>query len=274
MTTSNRTVFPIATVIAFAALFTLGGCGGECPPVPPCPAPNPLISRQESGFSVTPGTSISGAIRVIIVSTDAQNQPLDTDTIAPTATQFYQYGPSAIRPIQLRFTYLDSIGQKLAGDELRIDDSEINSGGITALDIVVGLTPPEPPVSTGTDCPSMASQPIATGTGSVNFSWVPTDWFKVIVAHNNVTKTFILNSKAASGGVGAGSVTLYGTSDVFNCLNNPAVTLSEDEKSGFVETSSTTVTCTVTGTDNNDNQTPRRITIVGPSGCNIAVMKK
>jgi hypothetical protein len=273
MTASNKIFVSIGMAIALTSLLMIGGCCDQCPPATPvapqCLAPNPLVARQASGFSVSPGTNIAGAVNVIIISSDAQNQVLDTDTLGVTATQFYQYGPTAIRPIQLKFTYQDSSGQKLAEDVLRVDDSETNTGGVTALDVVLGKTAPNPPSS----CPSTASQPIVTGTGSVNFAWAPEDWFKVIIVHNNVTKTFGLLVKPPAGGVGPGLITLL-KGDDFSCLGNVAITLSEDEKSAAVETSSSTVTCTVSGTDNNDNQTPRRIYIVGPTGCNIAVMKK
>ena len=276
MATSNKTIFATGKAMTFVLLAFLAAC--DCPPCPtptppPCPAPNPLISRQNIGFSAMPGTAIQGAVSVIVSTKDAQNQALNTDTIAPISTRFYQYGNTAVRPIQLNFIYKSASGETLAEDMLRVDDSETGTGGVTAMDVVMGLTAPNPPVGSPPNCPTMAAQSIATGTGSVNFAWSPEDWFVVNITHNSVLKTFGLHAKASIVQGAAGAVVIY-RSDLYNCLGNPAVTVAEDDESATVETSSTSVTCKVTGTDNNDNQTPRRINIAGPSGCSITVTKK
>jgi len=272
--TSNKSTFAICKALAFVATIFVFGCDNYCPPSPPpppCLSPNPLISKQATGFSVMPGTFIQGAASVVISTKDVNNNLLDTDTIAPSATRFYAYPHTAVRPIQLHFVYKTASGDTLAEDMLRVDDSEINNGGIVAIDVLMGRTTTNPPGNPAT-CPSTSGQPIATGTGSVNFAWAPNDWFKVIVVHNSVTKVFGLHAKASQIQGAAGLVLIY-DSNVFNCLGNPAITFSDDEKTGYVETSSTNLTCKVSGTDNNDGQTPRRIVIEGPSGCNITVMK-
>lgn len=276
MAISNKTNFAFGKAISFALLLVFAAC--NCPTCPtstpaPCPAPNPLVSRQSIGFSVTPGIAIQNAATVIISTKDAQNQTLDTDTIAPFTTRFYQYGATVVRPIQLNFIYKSASGETLAEDMLRVDDSETSTGGVTALDVLMGLTAPNPPVGNPPNCPTMAGQPIASGTGSVNFAWSPNDWFVVTINHSGVTKIFGLHTKASTIQGAPGSVSIY-RSDFYNCLGNPAVTPAEDDKSAAVETSSSSVTCTVTGTDNNDNQTPRRISVVGPSGCSIVITKK
>lgn len=274
MATSNKTILAFGKAIPLALLLLFAACDcPTCPPATTCPAPNPLVSRQSIGFSITPGTAVPNAVSVIVSAKDAQNQPLDTDTIAPTSTRFYQYGAAAVRPIRLNFIYKSANGETLAEDMLQVDDSETSTGGVTAMDVVMGLTAPNPAVGNPPSCPTMAGQPIASGSGSVNFAWAPNDWYVVTIAHSGVTKIFGLHTKASSVQGAPGSVSIY-RSDIYNCLGNPEVTPAEDDKSATVETSSTSVTCTVTGTDNNDNQTPRRISVVGPSGCSIVVTKK
>ncbi|MDX1910193.1 MAG: hypothetical protein SFV22_01845 [Saprospiraceae bacterium] len=262
----------VIQALAMYVLLLVVACT-NCPtPEPPgaCLKPNPTIKRAKTGFAVTPDSTIAGDSMVVISVKDAQNVALSRDTIAPTTTKFFSLvGP---RPLQLHFLYLSADGDTLADDMLRVDDSEINTGGITAVDIVIGHSAPNPPVGSPPTCPTVSNQPLVTGTTSVDFAWAPGEWFQVHVLHGSVTQKFGILTKAATVSGFPGSATVY-RSDIYSCLNNPGTTVADDKKSADVETSSSSNLCIVTGTDNNDGQTQRRILLEGPDGCTIIVFK-
>lgn len=263
----KNTILQAVFLIVLTAAFAHWGC--NCPPSSPCCSPNPIVTWESSGFSVTPD-SIGGATTVTIYSSDAQGAPLDTFNIPPKTKQAIQYGPQVTRPIHLRFQYKSSSGEVICEDQLSVDDSQPNGGPIVALDIIMGLTAPNtnPPLSSPPTCPQTSATGNA-GMGSLTFSCATNDWFQIKVVNNDTEQQFGIFVTADF----PNKIAIY-RSNVYSCLTNPACEIdSEDGKSADIEVSSSEDLCTIGGSINTGNG-QKTITISGAATCQITAFKK
>jgi len=235
---------------------------------PTCPSPNPLISVDEDGIYSVKTDSVPGANTVDIIISSAQGQPLDTATLNIGDSHLLPYNDETLYPLQLKFFYKSSTGSFIAEDQLRLGYVDPNSGGVTAMDIIMGAAPPDPAPIDPPECP--VTTQIATGTNEVVFSWEPDDYFEVIIVKGANTQKIGIQTKEAGEGQTLGKVHVYrGNVYPSPCLTTPNYTISQSLKACTITVAtSPAASCVVSG----DDGSTRIVRITG-SGSSFTVKK-
>lgn len=259
MFATNKSTASIWTglILVFAAL--MWSC------TPNCPNPNPTISVDEDGAYIVKTDSVPNATSVVILSSSAQGQLLDSVSLNVGDSHLYYYDDETLYPIQLKFSYKSSTGDVVAEDRLQLGIIDINSGGTTAMDVIMGFAPPNPAPSIPPSCPNTSV--IATGSGEVIFSWANNDWFDVSITHGATVQTIGIQPKDGQNGL-PGTVNVY-RNDIYSCLTNPSCQVSQDLHTCMVPVSQSG-TSILSGS--NDGTT-RQLKLIG-TGCTFVVKKK
>jgi len=260
--------------IAVLSLIGIAGCNNseQTPPPPPapCPCPQPLISFFEGGgFNVNPGT-LPAASSITVFVADALGVPIDTLTLTPYQDKFLSYSDTISRPLQLRFVYKSATGEVLGESCLKIDDSGGSGVVIPDVDVLMGYTSNPPP-----SCTSLSNNQVTTGTGQVSFAWDTVMYELRFSQPGGTEKKIRLKTQDMPGDL-PGRTWAYNANG-YECLSNLAMV--NPSQGGFTNSKVLKVSvaspndCTITGTDNNLEGSPRQINVVGPTGWTITVWK-
>ena len=277
--------FRFALCLGFIAVFlSLVGCDGcnnsgqdqtvlpPPPPPTPCPCPQPFISFFEAGgFNVNPGT-LPNATSIMVLVADALGTTIDTLEMSPGQDTALAYDLGTVaRPLQLRFVYKSSTGEIIGESCLKVDDSGGNGIVVPDVDVVMGYTSSPTP-----SCSSLSNIQVGSGTGQASFTWDPDTLYEVRFNPPSGTakklrlKTIDLPSNLPG-------ITRVYDAIGYGCLDSLAMV--NPSQGAFTNSKVLKVSvasqddCTISGTDNNKENSPRQINVVGPTGWTITVWK-